>query len=94
MRAWLADYREAKDAIEPSECARCGATGQGWQSNGGNFEPHHPYRRSERWRILCFIPLCSGCHEEVEAASKKSRDDGWIIKPLQVDIFGNSKARQ
>ena len=94
MRAWLADYRAAKDSIEPTECARCGTRGQGWQSKGGDFEAHRPYRRSERWRILCFIPLCSACHGEVEHASENARADGWIIKPLQSDIFGNRRARQ
>ena len=94
MKRWKKSYKRAKDAIEPTECARCGQGGRGWTSEGGDFEPHHPYRRAERWRMLCFIPLCPGCHEEVEHASGAAREDGWIIKPAQIDIFGNPKPRQ
>lgn len=76
---WLAAYKKIRLAQIPDQCARCGFRGVGWKDLGGDFEPHHPYRRRTRWACLIFIPLCTSCHREVEDNAKQARADGWII---------------
>lgn len=80
---WLTQYGEAKNVYTPDRCARCARKGKGWKEHGGDFEPHHVFRRSTLWRLLCFIPLCPECHVEVEHNSAQARLDGWIVDPVE-----------
>ena len=93
MTEWLADYRKAKDAVTPTECARCGTTGEGWESNGGDFQPHHLAGRYERWRMLLFVATCRECHRLIHDDGATARDQQWLLKPQTFDIYGNKKPR-
>lgn len=85
---WLADYRKHRLSWMPTECARCGLRGAGWIDAGGNFEPHHPFRRRTRWAIMTYIPVCTECHRWIEDHGKQSRSDGWIIDYVTVNQPG------
>lgn len=79
---WLGKYKAILEAYTPTECARCPRKGLGWSHMGGDFEPHHPYRRFTEWRMCCILPLCHDCHtgpEGVEDNTTQARKDGWIV---------------
>ena len=69
-------YTALKKIYTPESCARCGASGEGWN----NLEPHHIAERTDLWRMMLIVPLCNGCHEWVHANGQTAREDGWLIR--------------
>ena len=80
---WLKSYKAMKNAYTPTECARCTLRGSGWKENGGDFEPHHIAKRSNRWSMCLFIALCGSCHSAVHEDENKAREEDWIINPKE-----------
>lgn len=88
---WNLLYIAIKAVWTPTECARCSKSGSGWMSNGGDFDAHHPYGRRFLFFMLCFLPFCRSCHDWTHSNAKDAREEGWLIKPVRLDIFGNRK---
>lgn len=73
-------YAQLKMAQIPTRCRRCKKQGFRWTSEGGDFDPHHPYGRVGTW-LYVFFPVCRECHEGFHAQPNKAREEGFIITP-------------
>ena len=78
-----AAYKVLKVILSPfvKKCLRCSQPGSGWLSakNPNGLEAHHPFRR-RGWWLFVIVPLCGGCHREVEEDGNQARLDRWIVK--------------
>lgn len=90
-REWLKTYAAVRDSFSPTECARCGLKGEGWEHLGGDFQSHHPMRRDTRAQVMCFVSLCPVCHTFIEDHATQGRSEGWIINPKKVSMFEREK---
>jgi hypothetical protein len=78
---WLEQYKRILQVYIPSACARCGIKGNNWKHFNGDFEPHHPFRRTTRAFCCVILPLCHECHEWVHHNSKQAKEEGWLVSP-------------
>lgn len=81
---WLDQYKKLINAYTPFSCTRCGFKGRGWKHQGGDFEPHHPFRRRTREFMCVFLPLCNECHVWIHANTKQAAADGWLVSPRKT----------
>jgi hypothetical protein len=58
-------------------CRRCRAKGPTRLDWNLATEGHHPYGQQGAL-ILCVLPFCRECHDEVENNKTQARKDGWI----------------
>lgn len=79
-RAEMDTYAKIRDLVmADATCARC--------RQRPARDPHHPYGRGSGknlWRLLCFIPVCRRCHDEIHQYPNKARLDGWLVDTKQT----------
>jgi len=78
---WLNQYKKILYAYTPSACARCRERGSGWVNFNGDFEPHHPFRRTTREFCCVVVPLCHVCHKWIHENTIKAKEEGWLSSP-------------
>jgi len=76
--AGLAVYRALRAFLTPHYtcCARCEQNA--WE------DLHHPYKRGKGrklWKLLCVMPVCRRCHDEIHSNENQAREDGWLVEP-------------
>lgn len=78
---WLEQYKKILYSYVPTACARCCKRGNNWTIFNGDFEPHHPYRRTTREFCCVVLPLCHDCHEWIHHNTVQAKADGWLVSP-------------
>ena len=80
-KEWLEQYKRILEVYIPSACARCRMRGNNWKHYGGDFEPHHPFKRTTREFCCVVVPLCEECHRWIHDNSSAAKEEGWFTSP-------------